>query len=67
MLKLERTMVYRGGIQSVKAQEQEGWRSCRRGSKTDLNFQFVNKPSQIVINSEYPLIVKNNNGEGMGG
>ena len=30
LLNLETTMVYRGGIQSVKAQEQEGWMTNNR-------------------------------------
>ena len=32
---------------SEKAQVQEGWRSSSRGSKTNPNFQLVNKPSWI--------------------
>ena len=38
---------WRTRIQSGEAQEQEGWRSCSRGSESNLNVQLVNKPPQI--------------------
>ena len=49
------------------------WRSCSRGSKTNPNFQLVNKPSRIsphkvlqlwLINTVQHLLVKNDKGEG---
>ena len=51
-----------------KAQVQKGWRSSNRGSKTNLNFQLVNKPSWIgqnkvlqlsLIDTVFYLLVKN--------
>ena len=62
---------------SEKAQVQEGWRSSSRGSKTNLNFQLVNKPSWIcahkvlqlsLIDTVFYLLVKNKKrgGGGMG-
>ena len=53
---------------SEKAQVQEGWRSSSRGSKTNPNFQLVNKPSWIgphkvlqlsLIDTVFYLLVKN--------
>ena len=53
----------------------KSWRSCSGGSKTNLNFQLVNKTSQIsphellqswLVNTFNHLLVKNNNGEGRG-
>ena len=53
---------------SEKAQVQEGWRSSSRGSKTNPNFQLVNKPSWIgphkvlqlsLIDTVLYLLVKN--------
>ena len=50
--------------------------ACSRGSKTNPNFQLVNKPSQIsphevlqswLINTVYYSFVKNNKGEGRKG
>ena len=62
---------------SEKAQVQEGWRSSSRGSKTNPNFQLVNKPSWIgphkvlqlsLIDTVFYLLVKNKKrrGGGMG-
>ena len=53
----------------------KSWRSCSGGSKTNPNFQLVNKTSQIsphellqswLVNTFNHLLVKNNNGEGRG-
>ena len=60
---------------SEKAQVQEGWRSSSRGSKTNPNFQLVNKPSWIgphkvlqlsLIDTVFYLLVKNKK-RGVGG
>ena len=51
------------------------WRSCSQGSKTNPNFQLMNKPSRIsphevlqlwLINTVQHLLVKNNKREGRG-
>ena len=51
------------------------WRSCSGGSKTNPNFQLVNKTTQIsphelllswLVNTFNHLLVKNNNWEGRG-
>ena len=55
-------------MRSEKAQVQEGWGSSSRGSKTNPNFQLVNKPSWIgphkvlqlsLIDTVFYLLVKN--------
>ena len=60
---------------SEKAQV-EGWRSSSQGSKTNLNFQLVNKPSWIgpqkvlelsLIDTVFYLLVKNKKRGGGGG
>ena len=60
---------------SEKARVQEGWRSSSRGSKTNSNFQLVNKPSWIgphvvlqssLIHTVFYLLVKNNKRRGCG-
>ena len=58
-----------------KARVQEGWRSSSRGSKTNSNFQLVNKPSWIgphvvlqssLVDTVFYSLVKNNKRRGCG-
>ena len=59
---------------SEKAQVQEGWRSSSRGSKTNPNFQLVNKSSWIgpqkalqfslIYTVSYLLVKNKKRGEG---
>ena len=59
-----------------KYKKLEVTQACSRGSKTNPNFQLVNKPSQIsphevlqswLINTVYYSFVKDNKGEGRKG
>ena len=63
-------------VEKLKYKKLEVMQACRRGSKTNPNFQLVNKPSRIsphevlqswLINTVYYSFVKNNKGEGREG
>ena len=63
-------------VEKLKYKKLEVMQACSRESKTNPNFQLVNKPSRIsphevlqswLINTVYYSFVKNNKGEGRKG